>query len=377
MVDREDAEIGLVVHQPAAVVGWTGKADAAAVSAGRNDGLDLPERSRFGIEGHPHQVIPDAVHLPGNVVGFRLAVIEGFPIRGEGRGRFQPVFRGQTRVHDEGMVPHIHHYQVGGGVKYLDGLLVSRPEALADRVDGTRDPLPTGMPVAIGHVAQGAVGLGRHPFAVTVLLEERRAMLAAQMEQELGRIRGIGGMAVHALAGRERALDDGFFLEAVDVALVQADAAVGGIARGDLAVGDAVIGQRRVADVHDKVTPLGPLTVLASQNRELKRAAGILLREFPPGTERETGPFALHLQGTAFASRHLDQDAVIIRREIEIHRRDPGGNRDADVIGIDVRKQVHIGRAPLTGRDRHQGRQQRNPSFHRRPSICLRRCQTL
>ena len=275
------------------------------------------------------------------------------------------------------MVPQVHHHQVGGGVEHFDGLLVARPEALADRIDGTGDPTSSGMPVAIGHVAQGAVCLGRHPLPVPILLDQGRAVFAAQMEEELGRVRGIGGMAVHALTGRERALDDGFFLETVDITLIKADAAVGGIAWGNLAVRDAVVGQRRIADEHDKVAPLRPLTVFPSQDRELKRSAGILLRQFPPGTERESRPFALNLQGTAIASGHLDQDAVILRREIEIHRRDPGGNRHTDVVGIDVRKQVHIGRAPLTGRDRQQGRQERDPSFHRWPSICLRRCQTL
>ena len=184
-------------------------------------------------------------------------------------------------------------------------------------------------------------------------------------------------MAVHALAGRERALDDGFFLETVDVTLVKADPAVRGIARGNLAVRDAVIGQRSFADVHDKVAPLRPLAALPSQDRKKQRPADILFRQFPPGTERETRPFALYFQGSAFAAGHLDQDAVIFRREIEIHRRDPGGYRHTDVVGIDIRKQIHVGSAPFTGRDRQQGRQQRNPSSHRMPSFCLRRCQAL
>ena len=214
-----------------------------------------------------------------------------------------------------------------------------------------------------------AVGLGRDPFADAALLDQRGAVPAAEVEEELLRVRRVGRVAVHALARGERALDDGLLHEGVDVALIDADVAVGRVAGGDLAVGDAVIRQWRVADVDGEVLPLGPAAVLVAQDRDGEGAAGVPAGERMPFADGEGGPAAAGPELAAPAAGHVHEHAVEFFRQVEIQRRDTGRNGHADVVGINVGKRLHAGGASAAADQEQQGCEQGgNPSIHGRPS---------
>ena len=273
------------------------------------------------------------------------------------------------------MVAHVHDDDVGRQVEHFDRALVARPEALAHGVDGAGEPLTTGMPVSIGHIADGLVRLGREPFAGAVLLYERGAVLAAEVEHVLGRVGGVGGMAADALARGKRTFNRGILPERMDVPLIEADPAVGGVAGGYFSINDAVVRQRRIADIQDEIAPLRPFSVLASGYGKVKRVAGVLLGEAVPFPDREIGPAAADLEFAALAAPDADKDAVVIFRQVEIHRRDAGRNGDADVVGIDVGKKVFKRGASRAGAGQQAGSEDDKPSFHCASSMVLSRCQ--
>ena len=209
------------------------------------------------------------------------------------------------------------------------------------------------------------------------MLDKGGAVLAAQMEHELRRVGGIGRMAAHALSRSEGALDDGLLVEGMNVALIDADTAVGGVARRHLAVSHAVVRERSVTDVHDEIAPLRPSAVLVAQDREEEGTSGVLRRELMPFADIEGRPAAAGLELPALAARDLDEHAVVAVRQVEVHRSDAGGDGDSDVIGIDVRKLLDEGRASGTGGSQDGGDGQEQQSFHFSPSHCLSRCQAL
>ena len=196
------------------------------------------------------------------------------------------------------------------------------------------------------------------------------------MEEELRRVGGVGRVAVHALAGRERAFDDGLFPERMDVALIDADGAVGGVTRRNLAVGDAIIVERHVADVEDEIAPLGPGSVFTAQYGEVERSASVAGGEAVPFLHGKIGPAAARLEFSAVAARDADEDAVVPVGQVEVQGRDPGGDSHADIVGIDGRQFIHEG--GLAGTGGHQEHNQdKNPSFHCTASVCLSRCQAV
>ena len=347
-----------------------------AFPAGGDDRFNLAQRAGFGVERGAHQVVADAVYKARDIEGLRFAEIERFSVGCEGGRGLQIVGRRKAGIHDQGMVVHIHHHQIGGQVEDLDGPLVARPEALADGVDGAGEPAAVGMPVAVGHVAERAVGLGGDPFADAVFLDEGGAVCAPEMEEELRRVGGVGRMAVHALAGRERAFDDGLFPERMDVALVDADGAVGGVTRRNLAVGDAVFVERHVADVEDEIAPLGPGSVFTAQYGEMERSAGVAGGEAVPFLHGEIGPAAARLEFSAVAARDADEDAVVPVGQVEVQGRDPGGDGHADIVGIDGRQFFHERGLAGTGGQQERG-QEGNPPFHCPASVVLSRCQAV
>ena len=85
MIDREDSEVGLVVHKPTTVVRRAGKTDALSMKACRDDSLDVSQSSGLRIERDTHQVVTDAVHLPGNIISLGFAVIKGLSVWSKGR----------------------------------------------------------------------------------------------------------------------------------------------------------------------------------------------------------------------------------------------------------------------------------------------------
>ena len=208
-------------------------------------------------------------------------------------------------------------------------------EALAGIVGGVGDVLAGRVPVGIDAESERGVGLRVVGGHFTVHLQQRGAVVAADVEAEGVRIAAVVGMAVHA-AVELGVLQQAPFLEGSKLPFVNAHVAIDLIARGDQAVVEAVVDRVR-RDEDPETVKRFPGAVNAAGHLHAEGVTDAPLQKCLPFPDGQLGEgFSPVLENRSVWSGHTDFQPVSAR-EGEVQGGDAGGDGHPCVIGVNGR----------------------------------------
>ena len=214
-------------------------------------------------------------------------------------------------------------------------------ESLAGVVGRVGDIVSGGMPIGIDAESERGIGLGIVGGQFAVPLEERSAVLAADVQGEGRRVVTVGGMAVHA-AVELRVLQQGPLPEGSQLAFVNAHVAINLIAGLEQPVGESIVDRiRRHEDAKRLEGP--PLSVKSAGNGHRQGIPDAPLEQIRPTPGGKAGgrtAAGTHRFPVRRRQPYIDRLGPFHR---EIQRRNPGRHRNARIIGINV--------GPATGRN--------------------------
>ena len=259
--------------------------------------------------------------------------VERPAVRGEGGETLPNSFLPDLRGGNDLVMNYIVHLKVRGKVIDFDELVLLDMEALAGGVGRVGDIVSGGMPVGIDAESERGIGLGVVGRQFATPLEERGAVLAADVQGEGRRVVPVGGMAVHA-AVKLRVFQQSPLPERSQFAFVNAHETVHLITGLEQPVGKSVVdGIRRDEDAERLEGP--PLPVKPAGNGHRQGVPDAPLEEVRPPLGGKTRGGAAGTQALPVRRSHPDIDRLgPFHREIQ--RGDSGGHRYAGIIGIKV-----------------------------------------
>ena len=155
------------------------------------------------------------------------------------------------------------------------------------------------MPIRIDHRTAQQVVLGSQHVALAVHLNQRSAMISADMKRHTIGIGAVGHVAVHTLTQQLGVLDNSRLLKVRQVTLKDSHMAVHLISRSNTAIGKSPLGQVVFADIHLEVFILEPLAILLHADSKGQFAALVGSRQVVPLFNIKTSPVAVGMQFAA------------------------------------------------------------------------------
>ena len=334
--DGEGAVIAQGEHQVLAVVGRFREGEALAHGNCIDDGLDiLADGSRLRVETDFQEVVLRLRELARNLDLPGGGEIERPAVGRKGREALPDALLLDLGRRDNLVVHHVVHLQVRIQVEHFDDLVRLDMEALAGIVGGVGDVLAGRMPVGIDAESERGVGLRVVGGHFTVHLQQRGAVVAADVEAEGIRIAAVVGVAVHA-AVELGVLQQAPFLEGSKLPFVNAHVAVNLIAGGDQAVVEAVVDRVRRDEDPERVERF-PSAVDAAGHLHAEGVADAPFQQRLPFPDGQLGEgFPPVLENRPVRSGDTDFQPVCAR-EGEVQGGDAGGDGHTRVIGVNGR----------------------------------------
>ena len=206
-------------------------------------------------------------------------------------------------------------------------------KALMRLVGGVGHEFCRWMPVGIDHASTKFFVFGFEHLPLSVLADDRRAMVTAYVKGVVGRVGTIGCVAVDACAGHRCVLNDGSLLECSQVALVQSHLSIYLVPGWYESISKSPRPQMVCRYIHGKVFVLCPMPIGFDRNGEYDLPPFVLFGEIMPFVQVKLGILCVAVYSSTFRAFDHNVKHIARFREIELEWRNLCGDSHTDIIG--------------------------------------------